>query len=476
MAAEISRIAVLAPFATGIGRRPGLSARVQEELAPALEVFGQECVLEVPRALVAEGRVAIPLVPPQGLTPAAWFPQLCERHQLNGSQPTAEHQLAAMPAPRTGPGGAATALETLLDTVALPQEPSTSVRGSGNHQQSPKTLLRNHILRHPDYQARCSAWQGLSWLHTMGNGSIQWLLVDIDPASCPDELHHIEDILLEEEPHLLLIDLPLTNTPRDQATLALLAQIGDQLLAPVLSWLDSRFWGIENWLGLDLLPYLPTLLDQPQYGKWRSLGHRDEARLLSTAIGRFAFLPEEQPASLPSPETPEPLWLAPIWALGALILSRQLKTGLPYPLAGAAVSPPMANAFALEAVFSEDRCLQFLQAHQAPIIGHSTGISFAGLPLTDGSNLELQLLIRSVLGWLFSLEPTDADATELEAELLSQWQRAGITPPAEIDFTLDQGQLFVAIHPPGEMSAARGEITLQLPWSSSPSPKPGTGA
>jgi len=459
MEGAITKIAVLAPFAAGIGRKPGLFARVAEELAPALEIFGRDCVLEVERTLVAEGRVAVPLVPPDGLSAAAWFPQIYPGLQCN-----AEAEKVQTTAVQAGSRPASgSQIDALLDMVALPEESLHPAGESLQAHQSSETALLNHILRHPDFQARCAAWQGLSWINALADDTIQWLLVDIDPAAYPDEVRQIETLLLDEEPELLLVDLPLTNTPRDQETLAVLAGIGDQLLAPVLSWLDSPFWGLTSWQRLHRLPYLPNLLDQPQYGKWRSLCHRDEAHQLCTAVGRFALLEEQEPSSLP-PHTQEPLWLAPIWILAALILRQQRETGLPYPLAGTRLSPPAGTSFTLEATFSDDRCFQFLQAHQAPLIGTGKEITFAGLPLTDGSSLDLQLLIRSLLGWLFSLDPTQYDADTLQVTLFSLWKGAGIQPPAAIDFALDQGHLFLSIQPPAGMALTGGEITLQLPW------------
>ena len=460
MAEKITKIAALAPFAAGMGRQPGRFARVSHDLIPALEVFGRSCVIEAPRTLVAKGRVSVPLVPPDGLTAATWFPPLWQSCQEHAD---GERMAPSTPAPSASIPAAASPLDDLLDMVALPEQSSSPTSASRVADQSPETALLNHILQHPDYQARGAAWQGLSWVHALAGGAVQWLLVDIDATNFPDESQQLEELLLAEEPELLIADLALTNTPRDQKTLATLAEIGDQLLAPVLCWLASPFWGIRTWEEIDRLAYLPTLLDLPQYGKWRALCHRGEARLLWTGVGRVALVQEPEQA-LP-PHTAAHLWLSPVWALTALIINQQKATGLPYPLAGARIAPPTATTFALQARFDEDRCLQFLDAHQAPLIGSTNAITFAGLPLADGSSLDLQLLLRSLLGWLFSLDPGQYGAEELQANLVSLWQTAGIQPPAAIEFTVEQGNLFLSIRRIAGLSSAGGEITLQLPWN-----------
>jgi hypothetical protein len=85
--------------------------------------------------------------------------------------------------------------------------------------------------------------------------------------------------------------------------------------------------------------------------------------------------------------------------------------------------------------------------------------------MVDGSSFDLQLFLRSLLSWLFSLNPAVHKAIDLQVHLNDSWQQAGIPPPAEIDFTLDHGELFLFIRPLLGQGAGGGEITLQLPWT-----------
>lgn len=472
MQGQIATIAVLAPFAAGIGRRPGRTAVVHEDFEEALARFGRECVLEVPRSLLAEGRIAIPLEPPDGLSPAAWLPRIvCLRQETTPDRTTAPDHNALSVEPSVGTTDSANgSLEALLDMVALPKESTPTATAGAPAAQDRHAPLLQYILAHPDYRARCAAWRGLSWLHALGRGTVRLLLADIDPNGCPDELEQLEAFLLAEEPELIIADLPLTNTPRDQATLALLARTGDQLLAPTLAWLDSPFFGLTDRQPFDRLPYLTTLLHQPQYGKWQALGRRDGARLLSTTVGRFAWTEALPPSHPQTVAAAEPLWLAPVWALAALIVRRQQESGLPYPVAGLSVAAPEPATLILETLFSEARSHQLSEARIAPLIAddRSRTLCFPNLPVADGTGLDLQLLLRSLLSWLLRLQPSAPSVAALHADLMGQWQSAGMRPPAEVDFALEDTMLLVFLRPDRTIFPGGDDITLQLPWNPPP--------
>lgn len=468
MEGKLSKIAILAPFAAGIGRKPGRIARIRDDLTPALAEFGRECVLEVPRFLLAEGRIAVPLPLPGELTLAAWIAQ----------EPGLRRQEAAQVVEGQGPLSkqptTSSPLDALLDMVALPAAPPADTAAGA----APETAILTHILAHPDYQSRAAAWQGLGWLLALAQDSIDWLLVDVDPAACPDELAGIEEVLLTEEPELLIVDLPLTNTPRDQETLAVLARMGDRLLAPVLAWLDSPFWGLDHWQGFDRLAYLPTHLDRPQYGKWRALGKRQEARLLCATTGRFALAAEQLPGPDRISEQIPSVWLAPVWALAAFIVHQQQESGFPYPLAPPMVPLSGSAPLRLEVPFSDDRCQQLLSCHISPLTGSRQDrcLSFPGLVLADGTSLETQLCFRSLLSWLLGHPQSNCTATDLRADLLAHWRQAGIRPPLEIDFSMEEGELVVRLRPLPARSSGDAEITLRIPWDAPANPGTHTGA
>lgn len=446
MAGEMRKIAVLAPFAAGIGRRPGRVARVLDSLAPAVAAFGRDCVIEVPRHLAAEGRFSLPLLPDDQPERSLWFPSL--------------------PRPEPPPDAPVPSDAGLLERV-LAETARQDPAGAASPGQSPQTALQGYLLDHPDVRARSSAWQGLSWLLTLDRGGVEWLLADIDPASCPRELHHLEEWLIAEEPELLIVDLPLGNTVPDQETLALIARIADQLLAPALTWLDTGFFGLADWQGLGRLSSLPSWLGQPQYGKWHALTRKNEARLLCAAVGRFAITKESQTDA-------PPLWLAPVWALAALIVDGQQASGLPYPLGKAAITLPDGTWLRMETAFSDNRAAQFLDCHLAPLLGDSQGrrLAFPGLPLTAGGSLEIQLQIRSLLNWLLPLQARAPEAEELKAALTARWQAAAIHPPAEVDFSQDKDQLILSLHPRPGMWPGTGTITLALFWHAPPGEQP----
>ena len=504
MRGNFRKIAVWAPFAAGIGRRPGLSVTVQEDLARAASTFGDHCVLEIPRDLVADGRIAIPLRPPAGLTPEAWLPltphladlaaarsylhsaeigtdtsmariaeQLRQRWpQLSGSW----QQVAAGEQHAAGP--AHTPLDDLLDLVALPPQrdgvhPGPAAAEWRLEIEGRLRALLRQILAHPDYRERTAAWHGLSWLHALGRGSVQFHLVDVDRHHLPEFLAPLAEELIREEPDLLLVDLPFDHTPRDLDNLAALAGLGDRLLSPVLVWLGPAFFSLSAWRDLPRLPYLTTLMERPQYAKWRSLRAKPEARWLSASVGRFAAAGQDSLcASLGiAPPMTEPAWISPVWAIGALVLRQQEQSGLPCPISGHVTAPPGKDKIEMEVVFSEERSDQLHRAGFAPLRAmgvHQVG--FAALPLADGTSLDHQLLVRRLLNWLVAEQQQQKllSAPQLRSIFLEQLRQAGMDLPDEFSLTIENGMLSFIIQLSGKVFSTGEQITLQLPWKKTP--------
>lgn len=506
MRGAFRNIAVLAPFAAGIGRRPGQAVSVREDLAAGADAFGTHCVLEVPRDLIACGRIAIPLRPPAGLTPEAWLPLTPPLADLAAARsylqtPEAEEgisggsiagqlrqrwpQLAgswqdAAASATEGATAAHTQLDDLLDLVALPPEsnglrPGPVTAGWRREIDGRLRALLQVILGHPDYSARSAAWSGLSWLHALGGGGPRFHLVDVDRHCLPELLAPLAEELVRIEPDLLLVDLPFDHTPRDLDTLAALAGLGDRLLAPVLVWLGPAFFSLASWRELPRLPYLKTHLEQPQYAKWRSLRAKPEARWLSASVGRFAAA-EQDPlcASLGIvPPVAEPAWISPVWVIAALALQQQERSGLPCPITGHAIVPSGNNALVLEAVFSDDRCDQLHRAGFAPLLAMSANqVGFAALPVADRASLDHQLFVRRLLTWLFAEQQRQppGSAAELRAVLFAQLSRSGIPLPRECTLTTDNGMLSLTIQLFDESAAGGERISLQLPWEALPLP------
>jgi len=506
MRGNFRKIAVWAPFAAGIGRRPGQAVSVREDLARAASAFGDHCVLEVPRDLIADGRIAVPLRPPAGLTPEVWLPltphlaELVEsRSYLHSAEVRSEtsmariaeqlrqrwpqltgswQQVAAGENHAVGP--AHTPLDDLLNLVALPPErdgvhPGPAAAGWRLEIDGRLRALLQVILAHPDYRERTTAWHGLSWLHALGRGSMRFHLVDVDCHHLPELFAPLAEELIREEPDLLLVDLPFDHTPRDLDTLAALAELGDRLLTPVLVWLGPAFFSLSTWRDLPRLPYLTTLMERPQYAKWRSLRAKPEARWLSASVGRFAAAGQDSLCTSlgNAPPVTEPAWIRPVWAIAALVLQQQEESGLPCPITGQAIVPPGSGALELEAVFSEERGDQLYRAGFAPLLAMSANqVGFTVLPLADGTSLDHQLLVRRLLNWLFAEQQQQPllSAPQLRTIVLAQLQHSGIAPPDEFSLVTENGLLTLTIQLSGKVFPRSEQVVLQLPWETPPLP------
>lgn len=502
MRGDFRNIAVLAPFAAGIGRRPGHAVRAREDLAEAMAALGGHCVLEVPRELAADGRIAVALHPADGLTPAGWVPRTppladlaaARAYLQSADQGTPPARIAAelrqrwpqltgdwldgAPDDNGAVAAGRSAVDDLLDLVALPpgredapgQAPAVSAWRRDI--DSRLAVLLEHILAHPDYRKRVAAWRGLGWLHDLGQGRLQWRLVDVDRDDLPELLPSLVEELVQDEPDLVLVDLPFDHTPRDLDSLAALAGLGDRLLAPVLAWAGANFFSLSSWRELPRLPYLATHMDRPQYAKWRSLRARSEARWLALSVGRFTVDEADAlgTALAIAPPATEPTWLSPIWVLAALVVQQQERSGLPFPVADQAVDPPGEGA-AMEVASSGDRSEQLQRAGFAPLLAlgpHRLG--FAAMPLADGTDLDQQLLVRRLLNWLFAEQRQQplATASQLRAVFLESLHQAGLAPPDEFTLAVENGTLSLTMHLAGRTSRTAGQVTLHLPWEETP--------
>ncbi len=494
------KIVVFAPFAAGIGQRPGRSTLLQGDLSVAAEALGENCVLEIPRELVDSGRIAIPLLPPHGLEPDAWLqrePQLAALAQAQAFLQAAEEQkqppeiLAEQLCRRwpelrggwqtfsTAQGRQAAAddpLGGLLDLVDLPgQHAAHHVQRSGatlwrEELEDQLRAILSHVIRQPAYQQRVAAWRGVSWLQQLASDQTCFKLIDVDRQSLAEVLAQVASELEQEAPDLLLVDLPFDLTPRDQETLARLAELAEGLLAPTLIWLDAQFFGLENWRELARLPFLKNHLEQPQFAKWRSLCAKPAARWVTACVGRFAAAASEQSdathwSRLALAETS---WISPIWAAAALALQQRKKHGFPCPLTGQTIAAPFNGSVTQEVSFSDDRHFQLLRCGLAPLIlEESTRIGFTAVPPIGGGSLDQQLFLRQLLSWLFVAQDQKplTTAAQLQDSFLAQLKNTGIEAPEDLSFAESAGQLSVHMTPPVALVPAAEPISLQLPWS-----------
>jgi len=494
------KMVLIAPFCAGLGPRGRAPLRASEgQLGAAARALGENCVLEISQQLLADGRIAVPLLPPDGFEPDVWLSRtapLAELLQISEyllraeNEQTDADEVAAQLTQRwpqkkgswvaySSKVDAATTtdpLAVLFDLVELPKqlEDETHARRGGaliwrNEVEDELSSIMQHIVNQPAYGQRVKAWQGAGLLVQAGHQAPELLLVDSSIEDLSETLKRIESELETFGPDLLLVDLPLGCTPRDQALLAQLAALAEGLLAPLLVGVEANFLGLSSWAELGQLPYLKNHFEQAIYAKWRALQKKSSAQWLSVLVGGFGSGEDKinsealsQPLKLNHPQ-----WQNPVWLAAMLVVQRYQTGAFLCPISGENLGPGSAKTLQIELAFSVDRYAQLVQVGIAPILEVWRGQpGLAAVPTLGGGTLDQQLFLRQLLAWLFIKQDTRPrdDAATLDEELRRSLIQAGVTLPADLDLHEEDGLLILRLTPPPELVAAGELIDLQLPW------------
>ena len=100
-------------------------------------------------------------------------------------------------------------------------------------------LLKGMKDFHPDCLIE-SVWQGIEYLlrQGMGNGEMSLEIIPVSQDTLDDLMTH----LIEHLPSLILVDLPLDNSPRSLGLLEKIALFSETLLVPTLCWITPQFF------------------------------------------------------------------------------------------------------------------------------------------------------------------------------------------------------------------------------------------
>ncbi|MEW6261638.1 MAG: type VI secretion system contractile sheath large subunit [Thermodesulfobacteriota bacterium] len=320
-------------------------------------------------------------------------------------------------------------------------------------------LLRA-IFGQPEFRAAEAAWRGLEVLVSQGQikegQGFKLNLATVSLDSLEETLNRLKDDFSALPPHLGLIDLPGDSSPRGLELLEKTANWAEELLTPTACWLGPAFFHLKDWSELKRVPYLKHYLEDAAFAKWRKLADRSAADWLCLTLNRFlGRLPygrDNRPKGVYFEEE-EPLWLSPVWALGALAAQSVNGFGWPsrltdynrvsltnLPLAGAGGEGPAAT----EMLLSEDRLFEFIEVGLSPLFGPLRK-DVAFLPkeatLARGS-FKGQLFVARLFGFLFWCRENLAVpagtvelAGQVKAALARFWEGTGHQPPDDLEVT-----------------------------------------
>lgn len=399
----------------------------------------------------------------------------------------------AAPKQATAPSAA----DDLLAMVAMPE--SASGGGGGDlgalKAQCERILaaVLQAIYAAPEFRACEAAWRGLETLLKQG-GIKEGVRVKVVIAAIgADNFEPALDALLPELtstlPQLVLLDLEFDAAPERIQQLEKITGFADALLAPAAVAVAPRFFHIQDWSELKKIPYLKHFLEDAAFAKWRNLQKTPAANWLAPLLNPFLSRPRYGEENRPKPvffEEKTPLWLNPVWALGALVAQSVLQFGWPsrftdymnVRLADLAVSQEAGSPMATQMAVSDARLAEFVQAGFTPLLGASYK-DIAMLPketTAAGGSLKYQLFVNQVLGFFFWCKENlgrqiDSDVPGgLTQAFALYWQLTGHTPPADISIeaqdAADSGAtpLAISFTPPQSVIPGGQKLEFTFAW------------
>jgi type VI secretion system protein ImpC len=395
------------------------------------------------------------------------------------------------------------AIDDILAMVAMPggetRGRTISAGGPADWKRQVNDLLSANIaciFKNEAFLAFEAAWRGVACLCRRGGvreegGKVALKIVPVSAATLPATMESLAVALATDIPDLILIDLPLDNTPGGIATLESIAALASTLLTPTAAWITPAFFHLDNWRELHRLPYLKRHLDDAVYAKWRKLREQPSGQWLALTCNRFLtrapYGEGNHPRSVAFTET-EPLWISPVWALGTLAAQSVNQFGWPSRLTDymgvrlkdLAVSVrDDATAAATETIFPDDRIRQFVEIGITPLAG-APGQDTAFMPkaaVASGASLLSQMFFSRIIGFLIRLrEGYDARSEEAEpdrfvaAALAAFFEATGQTPPDDLLVTAGAGgedgsaPLDIIFTPPPGISPTAGKLAFSFSW------------
>jgi type VI secretion system protein ImpC len=391
----------------------------------------------------------------------------------------------------------AQAIESILEMVAIPEGGESPRSKAGPVVTEIDGILRQvlgQVFADGAFRELEAVWRGLRFL-LAGGGTDGTVTVEILPTTretLEDALSGVLVRLLREPPCLLLLDLPFDSTPRSLALLEKIADFGETLLAPAITWITPSFLFIDNWEDLKRLPFLPHYLEEPAFAKWRRLKGLSSAAWLTATCNRFLlrypYGPDNRAALVDFNEK-QGLWASPVWGVGNLIAQSVGSTGWPtrftdwerVRLKNLALQPlEGGKPIATETFLSEDRISQFLKAGLLPLVS-TFGKDMAFVPQETtvvGGSLKYQLLVTVLSRFLFwckdnfvpGLEPSDLEQALRKAFALFWEQTAQTAAPQVLDIRVTKpdvdktARVRLTVEPPRQVLPSGQRVELEFAW------------
>ncbi|WP_321405204.1 type VI secretion system contractile sheath domain-containing protein [Maridesulfovibrio sp.] len=378
-------------------------------------------------------------------------------------------------------------LDDILAMVSSGEQEQESF-GSPEKQDRPKNELLKAIFTDPVFRKMEAAWRGLELpARQLSSGcrvNVEFNLIPISESNLIPVLDRLNRESAEVPPGLILLDMDLSNSPRSIDKLEKIMTFSESMLTPAIIGFGPQFLGLENWAETDKLPFIPSLLEGPEYGRWKTLRQQTSAGWIMACagqiMGRTMHIPE---AGYDNTSLSErgPLWTSSVWAVAALctrslaendratLFGNHSSTRLEgLPLAEgprpSPVSPPLGT----------ERIKDFRLAGLNVLAFNGDQAFLLGAVSIDGGPLNLRLYLSRLIHFLILLSTEKRkEFIDLEPQLTKTvslfLQQQGY--PAPQDLSIKKGEpsaetipLEITITPGSEILPGNAPISFGFNW------------
>ena len=175
----------------------------------------------------------------------------------------------------------------------------------------------DEILHNKSFQELESTWRGIMFLveRTNFNENVKIDLLDATKEEILDDFENNLDITQStlykqiysaeygqfggEPVGAIVADYELDKSNQDMTFLNKMSSIAAMSHSPLLTSLSAKFFGLDNFGELENIKDLKSMLEGPQYTRWRTFRENEDAKYTGCMVNRFLtrspYVPEDNP-------------------------------------------------------------------------------------------------------------------------------------------------------------------------------------
>lgn len=381
------------------------------------------------------------------------------------------------------------ALDDILSLVDVGESSSSSQSRSLNNQlERIQASLLESIFADPDFRRLESAWRGLELLCRQipagSESTVELCLIPVTRNNLSSVIDRVQEEFSDSPPDLILLDSPMSNSARSMAELEKVMNLAETLLTPAIVQFSPDFFEISNWAESDSLPFIPSLLEGAEYGRWKTLRQASAAGWVMTCIGSvMARTMHTREAGYETTSLTEkgPLWTSSVWAAAALCARSLARYDRPtlfanhsmvrlegLPLAEGAIPAPLTPPLGTERIKS------LRQAGITAPAFNGDQVFILSATSMDGGPFNLRLYLSRLIHFLIMLSTEKREEfADLENGLTQAvglfLQKQGYPEPADLTIkaaNISEGvfPLEISLTPGSEILPGNTPITFAFNW------------